>query len=321
MSMSPILADQSQAKPAVDPYGREVRSLRLSVTQRCDLECSHCHREGQSYAVNEMSAEDIRRLVKIATTVGVRKVKVTGGEPLLRRDIVDIVAGISPLVNEVSLTTNGTWLTRLAQPLRGAGLRRVNVSLHTLDPGTYARLCGVDFSSRAVEGVKAAVGAGLDPVKVNMVVLKGQNEGEIHSMIDFCGEVGAVLQLIEYMSDKESENGCHFHEKYYPLKSVEDALARESLETTMNELHRRRRYRIRSNGLNVQVEVVRPMHNTEFCANCTRIRMSSDGKLKPCLLDRTGEVDVLTPLRGGASDDELRELYLRAVGNRKPYWS
>jgi cyclic pyranopterin phosphate synthase len=268
-----------------------------------------------------MSPSEIERLVRIAWSIGVRKVKLTGGEPLLREDIAEVISRISSLMSEVSLTTNGSRLSELALPLKTAGLRRVNISLHTLDPELYAGLCGVDLKDEVVDGIRAAVDAGLSPVKVNMVVLKGENEGEIQSMMDFCGKVGAILQLIEYEADRESANRRPFADRYYSLKDVEEMLARASVETSFNELHNRRRYRVRANGGMVGVEVVRPMHNTEFCRNCTRIRMSSDGRLKPCLLDPSGSVDVLTPLRSGASDSELRLLFLQAVANRKPYWS
>jgi len=268
-----------------------------------------------------MTPEEIERLVRIAASIGVRKVKLTGGEPLLREDIVEIVSRISPLLAEISLTTNGSHLAETAQHLRKAGLRRVNVSLHSLDPDRFSRLCGVDKVTEVVGGIEESVRAGLNPVKVNMVVLKGENHEEIQSMIDFCGKVGAVLQLIEYEADRDSANGNHFAERFYSLGSIEETLSRQSIGTSVNELHRRRRYRIKANGGNVTVEVVRPMHNTEFCANCTRIRMSSDGRLKPCLLDPSGEVDVLTPLRHGSTDTKLRELFLEAVRRRRPYWS
>ena len=308
-------------RPAIDPHGREVRSLRLSVTQRCDLACSHCHREGQSPSTREMTPEEVERLVRIAASIGVRKVKLTGGEPLLRADIVDIVSKVSPLVAETSLTTNGSHLAGMAQPLREAGLGRVNVSLHTLNPDRFRRLCGVDKVAEVIRGIEESVRAGLNPVKVNMVVLKGENNEEIQSMIDFCGAVGAILQLIEYEADRDSANGDHFTERFFSLGSIEEVLCRQSMDTSVNELHRRRRYKIRANGGFVTVEVVRPMHNTEFCANCTRIRMSSDGKLKPCLLDPNGEVDVLSSLRHGAADHQLKELFLEAIRRRKPYWS
>jgi cyclic pyranopterin phosphate synthase len=268
-----------------------------------------------------MTPEEIERILRIGLRVGIRKLKITGGEPLLRDDILDITTRASRLVKEVSLTTNGSHLAHLALPLKESGLKRVNVSLHTLDPLLYTSLCGVDLSARVASGIRAAVRAGLNPVKVNMVVLKGENEKEIESMMEFCGRAGAVLQLIEYAANKERENGVHFRKRFYPLKDIEERLSRIAVETSMNELHRRRRFSVRVNGTAVSVEVVRPMHNTEFCSNCTRIRMSSDGHLKPCLLDPGGTIDVLTPMRNGAPDDEIHELFLKAIRSRRPYWS
>jgi len=314
--VSPIL----RADSLVDPFGRKVKSLRLSVTQRCDLSCPHCHREGQIPSTNEMTVEEIEKTLEIASSLGIRKVKITGGEPLLREDIVEIVRRISPLVDEVSLTTNGSRLAELAGPLKASGLGRVNVSLHTLNSERYARLCGRDLIGLVLEGIRKSVSVGLNPVKVNMVVLKGENEDEIRPMMDFCADIGATLQLIEYETDRDGLNGAEFAEKYYPLKNLEDALAKEAIEMKTNELHRRRRYKMISGRKLVMVEVVRPMHNTEFCSHCTRLRLSSDGRLKPCLLDRSGEVDILTPMRRGVSDDELGDLFTKAVANRKPYW-
>lgn len=311
-SPSPLTADR---------FGREIRGLRISVTQRCDLACSHCHREGQTPSSKEMTPEEIERLVGVGASLGIRKVKITGGEPLLRDDIAEIVAKISPLVSEVSITTNGSRLSGMAEDLKKAGLKRVNVSLHTIDPGRYERLCGRDDLLAVVAGIESAIGCGLNPVKVNMVVFKDENESEIQSMIEFCARVGAILQLIELESNKENMNRDDFSRRYFSLKGVEKELAAKSASTSVNELHRRRRYLIPNGGTPVTVEVVRPMHNTEFCSNCTRIRMSSDGWLKPCLLDHSGEVDVLSSLRNGAQDLELRKLFLKAIGNRKPYWS
>jgi len=322
LSMSTVASDSQECIAAsVDPHGRPVRSLRLSVTQRCDLRCYHCHREGQAPSSLEMTPDEIERIVGVASSMGIRKVKITGGEPLMRNDITEIVRRISPLVGEVSMTTNGTWLAQFASSLKDAGLKRVNVSLHTLDGGRYARLCGTDEIHNVVSGITNAMKAGLSPVKINMVVFKGENDAEIPRMIEFCADVGAILQLIEYESDREGANGCQFHQRFFSLKDVEEELSQRSLETTVNELHRRRRYVVASHEREVTVEVVRPMHNTEFCANCTRVRLSSDGRLKPCLLDRSGEVDVLGPLKAGATDSELKRLFIRVVNNRRPYWS
>lgn len=316
----PCTSSIARTSSLTDPHGRKVNSLRLSVTQRCDLSCPHCHREGQSPSANEMSVAEIERAVDIASSLGIRKIKITGGEPLMRKDIVEIVRSISPLVDEVSLTTNGSHLAELAESLKESGLMRVNVSLHTLDPVRYERLCGHDLTSPVMDGIKKAVSAGLNPVKVNMVVIKGQNEDEIRPMIDFCANIGATLQLIEYETDRAGQSQAEFAKKYYPLKEIEDSLAKEAVDMKTNELHRRRRYKLMSGEGSVQVEVVRPMHNTEFCSHCTRLRLSSDGRLKPCLLDPSGSIDILGPMRRGASDEEVRALFTEAVRNRKPYW-
>ncbi len=246
--------------------------------------------------------------------------KITGGEPLVRSDVVGIIAAISPLLKEVSLTTNGTRLRPLAEKLRGAGLSRVNVSLHTLDPERYHRMCGPGEVEEVVAGIESAITAGLNPVKVNMVVFRNENESEIGQLMEFCSKKRAVLQLIEYEGTKTDSCNEEFSARYYPLADVESALARQAFSVSVNELHRRRRFLVPSNGSKVEVEVVRPMHNTEFCTNCSRIRLTSDGKLKPCLLDAAGEVDILGPLRNGACDEDLASLVRLAVKNRRPYW-
>lgn len=312
--------DKSVCCSAADGYGRQVRSMRLSVTQRCDLSCEHCHKEGQEYSTKEMSPSEISRLVRIASTTGVKKLKLTGGEPLLRDDIVDIVSGASKFVEETSMTTNGSRLSDLADRLKRAGLSRVNVSLHTLNHERFERLCGFDLVDKVVEGITSAVKSGLNPVKVNMVVLRGENVEDIKPMMDFCAKIGATLQLIEYETGRENVNGCEFAAKYYSLRGIEDAFTKEALRISENELHRRKQYMLPANGSSLTVEVVRPMHNTEFCANCTRIRMTSDGHLKPCLLDPSGTLDVLAPLRSGASDEAIRSMFLTAISSRRPYW-
>lgn len=307
--------------PVVDKFGRPVKSLRLSVTQRCDLDCDFCHKEGQSPSQDEMSPEEIERLMRVAASLGVRKVKITGGEPLIREDIREIITRISPLMSEVSLTTNGHRLGAIARDLKSAGLSRVNVSLHTLDPAVYRNLCGSDGVESVVGGIEESIKAGLRPVKVNMVVLRGINETEIPQMMEFCARTGAILQLIEFETSKEDAGNGQFRERYFSLKDTESEIAGRAEKSAHNELHRRGRYTVMTGGGVVEVEFVRPMHNTEFCRNCTRIRLSSDGRMKPCLMDKRGELDALGALRNGASDSELRELFLKVVASRRPYWS
>ena len=267
-----------------------------------------------------MTPSEIERLVRVAASAGVKKVKLTGGEPLMREDLSEIIQRLSRLVSEVSLTTNGYSLKDNARDLKDAGLNRINVSLHTLNKDVYSRICGVDMVDSVVRGIRSAVAAGLAPVKVNMVVLKGFNESDIGSMMRFCAETGAVLQLIEYEASREGAKEEDFKKRFYSLVGVEEDLRSKAVNIFHNELHRRGRYQVKADGGLVTVEVVRPMHNTEFCQNCTRIRLSSDGILKPCLMEKSGELDLLRPLRKGASDSDLRELFMKGVAARRPYW-
>jgi cyclic pyranopterin phosphate synthase len=181
-----------------DNCGRPVLNLRISVTQKCDKHCPYCHREGENNPSTAMSVEEIIRIVKIAISFGVSRVKITGGEPLLRNEIIEIVKNIAELegLKDLSMTTNGTNLKTLAEDLKKAGLNRVNISLPTLDPKTYHDLMGGDLKD-AIEGVQAAVEAGFRPVKLNMLVLKNVNDGEVEKMIQFAEQSGAILQLIE----------------------------------------------------------------------------------------------------------------------------
>ncbi|RLI36690.1 GTP 3',8-cyclase MoaA, partial [Candidatus Bathyarchaeota archaeon] len=290
---------------------------RISVTQRCNLHCFYCHREGEDYESNrEMTPEEIETIIRVVSSFGVGKVKITGGEPLLRGDILEIIEGINrvPGISEISMTTNGVLLNELAGPLREAGLARVNVSLDTLNPETYKMITGVDSLERVLSGIRKAAEVGLYPVKVNMVLLRGLNDGEIWDMAKFAGENGLILQLIELESAVENELYKRFH---VDLTRIERELERRAEKVIVREMHHRRKYFLPDG---VEVEVVRPMHNTEFCKYCTRMRITSDGRFKPCLFRSDNLVDFLGPMRSGASIDELAALFLEAVRRRKPYF-
>lgn len=301
-----------------DPYGRLITNVRISVTQRCNLRCFYCHREGEDYnGRTEMTPEEIQRAVEIAAFFGVSKVKLTGGEPLMRGDILEIVRRIksTPGISEVSMTTNGTLLSGLAKPLKEAGLTRVNVSLDTLKPETYRSITGTDSLEAVVAGIKESVRAKLFPVKVNMVVLKGINDGQIHDMIEFAREHSLILQLIELESASEDE----LYQKYHSdLALIEEEQEGKAEKIKTRRMHHRRKYFLPGG---VEVEVVRPMHNTEFCRYCNRMRVTSDGKFKPCLLRSDNLVDFLGPMRNQASDEALRKLFVKAVKRRKPYFT
>jgi cyclic pyranopterin phosphate synthase len=300
-----------------DNYERPVLNLRVSVTQKCDKHCPYCHREGETNPSTVMTVDEIVRIVRIAISLGISRVKLTGGEPLLRKEIVEIVRGINGLegLTDLSMTTNGTYLKGLAKDLKKVGLNRVNVSLPTLDPDVYSSLMGGDLQD-AIDGVKAAVEAGLHPVKLNMLVLKNVNDGEIEKMIQFAAQTGTILQLIEL-------EPINLSKKYYTryhlgLDEIEQKLKKLASETRIRKYMQKRRVYILPK---VKVEVIRPIENTEFCANCTRIRVTSDGKLKPCLMRKDNLLDILAPLRNGADDKKLTETFIEAVKKREPYYS
>ena len=299
-----------------DNYERPVLNLRVSVTQKCDKHCPYCHREGETNPSTVMTVKEIVRIVRIAISLGISRVKLTGGEPLLRKEIVEIVRGINGLegLTDLSITTNGTYLKGIAKDLKKAGLNRVNVSLPTLDPNVYNNLMGGDLQD-AIEGVKAAVEAGLHPVKLNMLVLKNVNDGEIEKLIQFAAQTGTILQLIELEPINLSKT---YYERYHlSLDEIEQKLKKLTSETRIRKYMQKRRVYVLPK---VKVEVIRPIENTEFCANCTRIRVTSDGKLKPCLMRKDNLVDILTPLRNGADDKKLTETFIEAVKRREPYY-
>ncbi len=298
-----------------DRFGRPVRSLRVSVTGECNLRCFYCHREGREGGGRRMSAEEIGRVVEVASSLGMGKVKLTGGEPLMRPDLEEVVREVSAHAEEVSMVTNGVGLAERAEGLAGAGLRRVNVSLDTLDPQKYARLTGVGALDKALRGIEAAVDAGLTPVKLNMLLLRGVNEEEVEGMMGFARERGLKLQLLELI--RLPGDPPRIYESFHLDPSeVERRLRERGREVRVRkELHARRVYEVDG----VEVEVVRPMHNSEFCLHCTRLRLTHDGYLKPCLMRNDGLVDVLSPLRGGR-EEGVRRAFELAVERREPYF-
>ena len=289
-----------------DPFGRKVTGLRIAITSRCNMSCLYCHHEGEEpgEGSREMSAGEIVKVICAGADLGVKRVKFTGGEPLLRTDLESILERL-PEGLEISLTTNGTLLAERAKSLAEAGLGRVNVSLDSLRPRVYSRITGgteEDFH-RVLLGIEAAIEAGLVPVKVNMVVLK-DNEDEVWDMMEFAMGRGVILQLIEQLDLSGSGLGGD-------LLRIERELEDRADQIITRDLHRRRKYFIDG----AEVEVVRPIDNTEFCANCTRLRVTSDGKLKPCLLRNDNLVDL-----GSADLEETKRLIEKATLLRSPYF-
>jgi cyclic pyranopterin phosphate synthase len=288
-----------------DPFGRPVSNIRISVTPRCNLHCIYCHREGEVGQDGLISVDDITAILTAGTQFGIRSAKFTGGEPLLRTDLCEIVSAV-PAGMECSLTTNGTLLADLAWDLKNAGLSRVNVSLDSLHPTTYRAISGSDRLNDVLAGIDAALDAGLSPVKINMVVLGGINEDEVDDFLTYVrGDRHLVLQLIELMDRPD----CHYH---FNLTPLEGALAAHSKEIFTRRMHHRRKYCLDG----AEVEVVRPLHNSEFCAHCNRLRVTSDGKLKPCLLRSDNHISIL-----GKRGEELDDLIKKAVALRAPFYT
>ncbi|MGM0387027.1 MAG: GTP 3',8-cyclase MoaA [Natrinema limicola] len=301
-----------------DEFGREVTGVRVSLTDRCNFDCVYCHNEGlgdtrgpMEPADNEMSTDDVVRFLEVVAEFDVEAVKFTGGEPLLRQDIEEIIAR-TPDEMEVSLTTNGSFLPDRAESLADAGLERVNVSQDALDPADFAEITKSGAYEKVIEGVEAALSAGLDPVKLNMVVFE-HTAGYVPEMVDHVAENdGLQLQLIEYMPELTGKPEWNIE-----IERVHGWLAEQADEIEHREMHDRKRYWVSNDSGEGRgmVEIVDPVENPTFCANCHRVRVTHEGYLKGCL----NRNDDLKPM-GEMTTSEIREAFRDVVANRVPYY-
>ena len=310
--------DQNNSTPKTDKFQRPVLSLRISITNRCNINCFYCHHDGIIAKEYEMTPSEIERIARVAKNIGIKKIRLSGGEPLIRKDIVDIIRKISTLgFKDVALTTNGTLLEEYSKKLKEAGLDRVNVSFDTLNPNTYRFITKSNYLEKVKSGIKKADEAGLYPVKVNMVVMRGLNHEEVWDMFQFCKENGAILQIIELLKTESCPDTDFFDDYHYDIGIIEDQLLKEAVDVKTRPFMQDRKKYFLDGG---EIEVVRPMDNTEFCKNCTRLRITPEGKLKPCLLRNDNLVDLIEPIRKGYSDKELEKLFLEAITKREPYY-
>lgn len=287
----------------IDPYGRQVTNVRFSLTPACNLNCVYCHAEGEERPDNSLGTDEIITIINAFSRYPIRSMKFTGGEPTLREDLIEIISSV-PSHIESSMTTNGTLLADCAHDLKKAGLSRVNVSLDTLRHDRYKQITGKDLLGDVLEGIDAALDAGLTPVKLNTVLLQGINDDEIPDFLRFVrGNRDLVFQIIELMEFNE----CTSHAD---VDGLEKKIASQATEILTRRMHHRKKYCVDG----AEVEVVRPLHNTEFCAHCNRIRVTSDGKIKPCLLRRDNEIDIR-----GKTGDELDQLIHTAISLRQPF--
>ncbi len=296
----------------VDSFGRGVTDLRVSLTKRCNFGCVYCHDEGlgpidrpRAPHAEELSPTEVERLVRVAREFDIRSVKFTGGEPLVRDDIEDVVARTVRHLPDVSLTTNGSMLAARAEALRNAGLKRVNVSIDALDPTAFQSIRHGALAP-VLRGIESALHVGLTPVKLNMVVFRATLP-HIPEMIRFVSRnAGLKLQLIQFMPELVSPKDWAVD-----IDGVKKWLESRADRVLIREMHHRRVYQFGG----AEVEVVDPVYNREFCMNCHRIRVTHLGELKGCL----NRNDDLIATRG-VDDRQLRDAFRRVVAQRVPYY-
>jgi cyclic pyranopterin phosphate synthase len=305
-----------------DAYGRVATDLRVSLTDRCNLRCEYCMpAEGLDWLPRPelLTDDEVARLVRIGVELlGIRAVRFTGGEPLLRRGLLAIVARCAALVPrpELSLTTNGIGLARLAGPLRQAGLDRVNVSLDTLRPATFQQLARRDRLNDVLDGMTAATAAGLVPVKVNSVLMRGVNDSEARDLLRFCLTHGYELRFIEQMP-LDAQHGW----RRSSMVTADEIIEGLEPEFTLSALGPGDRgsapaERFAVNGGPGRVGVIGSV-TRPFCGSCDRVRLTADGQLRNCLFART-ENDLRALLRGGASDQQVAAQWAQVVAAKLP---
>lgn len=300
----------------IDPYARKIEYLRLSVTDRCDLRCSYCLPQGFhgfESPPHWLTFDEIERLVRVFARLGLRKIRLTGGEPLTRHNLAELAARIHAIdgIDDLSLSTNGTLLARYAGALRAAGVSRLNVSLDSLQPERFARTVGRDALAEVLGGLEAARAAGFAPIKVNMVVMSGVNENEVDAMVGFCMEHGFVLRLIEVMPMGETGRNA----RYLDLQPIRERLAeRFGLVDGLVPGAGPARY-LQSPDGRFSVGFITPI-SRHFCATCNRVRLAVDGTLYLCL-GQDDHYPFRPLLRSGARDEELAAAVLDAIA-RKP---
>ncbi len=301
-----------------DKYGRKLTHLRISVTYRCNYSCIFCHREGELNGRDFLKPEHIGLVSYVAARLGIRYYKLTGGEPLLRNDIAKIVAEIKREGGgEVSITTNGFFLKERIKDLVDAGLDRVNVSLHSLKKDVYRLLTGIDGLEKVLEGLKLVKEYGL-PVKLNFV-LTGYNYGEVKTLIDFASQNGFSINIIEVIP--VGLGNLTFDKIFYNIDNVTSYLEKIATKKIIRDLQSRPVYFLPSG---IRVELIGSYCNPEFCAKCSKIRLTHDGKLKPCINRNDNLVDISWILESNLSKEEkinlLTKAFYKANELREPYF-
>jgi cyclic pyranopterin phosphate synthase len=299
--------------PLKDSYNRRIDYLRVSVTDKCNLKCVYCTpSKGLKHfkEIELLTDEEIIRFIRIAHRHGLRKVRITGGEPLLRKDIIQLLASIKKIgIRELSLTTNGLMLSQMARELKSAGLDRVNISLDTLDAEKYKTIANGGDINLVWEAIKEAERVDLMPVKINVVPIRGINDDEILSFASLTLEKNYHIRFIELMP--ANCNRLWTKEKCIPSQEI---MERISMLGSLKKMKFKgigpsRNFRIK--GAPGVIGIISPVSD-HFCNSCNRLRLTAIGKIRPCLFSKE-EIDIRSPMRSGASDDEIDKLFLKAI--------
>ena len=294
-----------------DLWGRPLTTLRINVTSKCNFSCIFCHREGEKEPWNkeDLELDDFAVIAEAAYRVGIRRFKLTGGEPLVRKDIVKVVKIINKhgRPRDLSMTTNGSLLEEFAEALREAGLRRVNVSLHSLHPKRFEYITGRRMLDRVVRGIRKAKDAGMS-IKINTVVLKGFDRRELESLIDFASKHGTDIQLIELQPVGLGRK--LFNDYYQSLEEIRETLFEMS---TRNTIRVEQHYRDIFIVGNVRIELIRAYNNHLFCMGCNRVRITSNGVILPCIMRETG-ISLIDILHSNKTfEEKVREVQSRLM--------
>ncbi|MFZ2541775.1 MAG: GTP 3',8-cyclase MoaA [Gallionella sp.] len=319
-AVPPPFVNSSVADGSVaDKHGRNIGYLRISVVDRCNLRCDYCRPAVDDFHTvprqHLLTFEEIERIVRIAASLGVGKIRLTGGEPLVRKGMVELVARIAavPGIHELAMSTNATLLEKYAQPLRDVGLQRVNISLDTLDADKFLQLTGGNLHE-VLRGIHAAQDAGLTPIRLNAVLMRGTNDTEAAQLIDFSIREQLELRFIELMPMRE---GMDWKKHYYPVAELlaqPEIVERVDFTTWARQGASAARY-LQLRHAQGRVGFIEPMSN-RFCLGCNRLRLMSDGKLRPCL-PADNEVDLRSALRSGSSDNDITNLIRNAAASKQ----
>lgn len=302
-----------------DPFGRVVDYLRVSVTDRCNYRCNYCMAEDMTFLPRKelLSLEELERLCAVFIELGVKKLRITGGEPLVRRDVMSLFQTLGQHLHqgeleELTLTTNGALLARHAQALFQAGVKRINVSLDTLQEGKFAEITRTGRYHEVMDGIEAAAKAGLK-VKINTVALKGVNDDELNALVGWCGDKGYDLSMIESMP--MGDVGEMRSDTFLALDEVQKTLSNDWTLTTSTKTTAGPARYVNVGETNQRVGFISP-YSHNFCESCNRVRLTCTGTLYLCL-GQDDSVDLREPLRAGASNEELKRVILEAI-ERKP---